>query len=295
MPDIEIRFDRDMLVLSAPLDAALERQGFDAVRDRQFLNLMESDSVLDALRMEAAAGAQCLVAPTSDITTARLAHVRMENSATELAKAAYDIVSQLKPQHLLVEIGPCGLPLDSSSKSSLNENRSQYAAAARLFADKQLDAFFLNGFASTSDLRCALMGVGQVSPRPVIASVDVDEDGKLLGGRETFADALAVMVDFGAAVAGFQTAAAPEQAAALAKQARAQVDAPILAQLFVRERAPRQGGPTPQYPYYCADAMEGAALKLFAAGVQFLRATGQATPAYTGALVATVGGLDVRL
>ena len=41
--------------------------------------------------------------------------------------------------------------------------------------------------------------------------------------------------------------------------------------------------------------MEGAAVKLYAAGVQFLRATGQATPAYTGALVATVSGLDVRL
>ena len=179
MPDIELRFNRDMLVMSAPLDAALERQGFDAERDRQYLNLMESDSVLDAMRMEAAAGAQCLVTPTSDITTARLAHVRMENNASELAAAAHDIVAQQKPQHVIVEIGPCGLPLDASSKASLNENRSQYAAAARLFADKQVDAFFLNGFASTSDLRCALMGVGQVSARPVIASVDVAADGSL--------------------------------------------------------------------------------------------------------------------
>lgn len=295
MPDIELRFNRDMLVLSAPLDAALERQGFDAERDRQYLNLMESDSVLDAMRMEAAAGAQCLVTPTSDITTARLAHVRMENNASELAAAAHDIVAQQKPQHVIVEIGPCGLPLDASSKASLNENRSQYAAAARLFADKQVDAFFLNGFASTSDLRCALMGVGQVSARPVIASVDVAADGSLPGGRETLADALAVMADFGAAVAGFQTPAAPDAAAMLAKQVRDQVDAPILVQLVVRERAPRQGGPTPENPYYCADAMEGAAVKLYAAGVQFLRATGQATPAYTGALVATVSGLDVRL
>ena len=79
------------------------------------------------------------------------------------------------------------------------------------------------------------------------------------------------------------------------EQVRDQVDAPILVQLVVRERAPRQGGPTPENPYYCADAMEGAAVKLYAAGVQFLRATGQATPAYTGALVATVSGLDVRL
>ena len=29
MPDIELRFDKDMLVLSAPIDAVLARQGID--------------------------------------------------------------------------------------------------------------------------------------------------------------------------------------------------------------------------------------------------------------------------
>ena len=39
--------------------------------------------------------------------------------------------------------------------------------------------------------------------------------------------------------------------------------------------------------------MMPAALVLRAVGVQFLRAAGQATPAYTGVLAATVAGLDV--
>ena len=34
-------------------------------------------------------------------------------------------------------------------------------------------------------------------------------------------------------------------------------------------------------------------VRLRAQGVQFLRASGAATPAYTGALLATVGGSDV--
>ena len=45
---------------------------------------------------------------------------------------------------------------------------------------------------------------------------------------------------------------------------------------------------------YTPDTMANAAVKLYGAGVQFLRATGEATPAYTGALAATVMGLDVR-
>ena len=41
------------------------------------------------------------------------------------------------------------------------------------------------------------------------------------------------------------------------------------------------------------DTMEMAAARLREAGVQFLRATGAATPAFTGALAAAVSGLDV--
>ena len=51
MPDIALRLNKDMLVLSAPLHAQLERQGF-AARDVEFVTLLESDSVRDALRLE---------------------------------------------------------------------------------------------------------------------------------------------------------------------------------------------------------------------------------------------------
>ena len=161
MPDIELRFNKDMLVLSAPVDAMLARQGVDVARDRQYLNLMEPDAIHDALNLEVMAGAQCLVTTTEDITQARLAHVRMEGDAAKLAHAALDIACDLKPQHVLAEIGPCGLPLDASSKASLNECRGQYAQAARAFEEDRIDAFFLNGFTNVADLKCALMGVAQ--------------------------------------------------------------------------------------------------------------------------------------
>ena len=82
MPDIQLRFHHDMLVLSAPVDVTLSRQGINAARDRQYLNLMEPDVVTDAMRLEGIAGAQCLVAPTEDITNARLAHARSRSTRT---------------------------------------------------------------------------------------------------------------------------------------------------------------------------------------------------------------------
>ena len=55
-------------------------------------------------------------------------------------------------------------------------------------------------------------------------------------------------------------------------------------QLAVAEHDPKQGEPTKENPYYCPDVMVQAAARLRGAGAQFLRATGEATPAYTGAL-----------
>lgn len=293
MPDIQLRFHKDMLVLSSPVQPVLERQGFDAEADLEYATLFESEAVHDALQLNKIAGAQCLVACTEGITPARLAHHGMEGRSEELARAAVEAVQELQPQHLLAEIGPCCLPLDPTSKASLNEHRDQYARAARAFEGLQLDALFLNGFRNTTDLKCALMGVRQACDTPVFASVNVEADGVLSGGRETLEDALGVMLDFEASVAGFATAAPLGSALGFARRAAGAGSLPVLAQLHVGKDNPRQGEATPENPYYCADVLVDAGVQLRAAGVQFLRAVGKATPAYTGALVAASEGFDV--
>ena len=250
-------------------------------------------AVRDALRLNKMAGAQCLVANTEGIAPARLAHRGMEDRAAEIVRTGLSLARELKPQHVLVEIGPCGLPLDAASKSSLNENRDQYARAARACDGQEFDAFFLNGFANPADLKCALMGVRQVSGAPVYASVDVDADGMLADGRHTLEDALAVMVDYEASVVGFATAAPLDAAVTFARRASGAGRLPVLAQLIVREHNPKQGDVTHENPYYCPDVLVGAAVQLRAAGAQFLRAAGAATPAYAGALAAASEGFDV--
>lgn len=341
MPDIDLRFGKDMLVLSAPLDAALARQGVDLSVDRQYLNLMEPDSIRDALRFEVMAGAQCVVTSTEDITRARLAHIRMDSDAAKLAQAAVKVANEVSPQHVLAEIGPCGLPLDASSKASLNENRAQYADAARAFGDDGLDAFILNGFFSLADLKCALMGVAQVSGKPVFASVTLGTEEELAATRPypskaeqadsaslgesaflqglepvdlshestavsfsqkaldpaLWPEAIDAMADLGASVVGFECAGTIARAVNFATIAAGRTNLPLLAQLRVSKEAASDASRALAAPEeiddFAVDTMERAAVRLYGAHVQFLRATGMATPAYTGALAATVRGLDV--
>ena len=292
MPDIQLRFHKDMLVLSAPVDAALRARGFEDMQEREMLLATEPETVFEPLRLDMMAGAQCLVLPTEGITRARLAHVRADDAGQAIADAALALAAKLSPQHVLAEIGPTGLPLDVTSKTSLVSNRDQYAQAAQLFDPARIDALFLNGLKGADDLRCALMGVRKVSDVPVFASVTVDEHGTILGHRDSMEAAFAVMEEYGADVAGIQTAAGIDDVVALVRRMGEACSLPLLVQLDVKQvhaRDPHDGT-----PYWCADLAMHAAPPLRQAGAQFLRATGNATAAYTGALVAATLGLDAR-
>ncbi len=284
MSDIALRFHKDVLVLSAPPVVALERLGVDTAADLEFTLLFEPDTVEEAYRLEAMGGAQCLVTATAGLTPARLTRVRMEEQGPQLARVALEALAPFKPQHVLVELGPCGLPLDPSAKASLMEHCDQYARAGRMFDGLEFDGFFLNGFGDCTSLKCALMGLAKVSDAPTFASVDVDGAGMLPSG-ETLEDAVRVAEELGAAVVGFQTAADADEAAKLCARACAAgtLELPVMAQMAVE----------PGGAYGNADALADAAAVLCAAGAQFLRASGQATAACTGALVAATLGMDV--
>lgn len=301
MADIQLRFNRDLLVLSSPMRAQLERLGMDADQTGEMTLLIEPEVYEELYALECAAGAQCLVADTAGLTPARLAHARMDGAGERLAKTALEIVQAQNPQHILAELGPCGLPLDPSSKASLNETRDQYVRAAGFFADEEdgFDAYFLNSFESTAELKCALMGMRKVTDKPIFASVSMTDGpgGMSLAGRpsETLHDAVSVMAEYGAQVVGFSVAADLAVACALVREAQSAVAMlPILVQLDVRAVDPAQEQPTAENPYFEPDTMVDAADALKEAGVQFLRAVGNATPSYTGALVAATLGDSVN-
>ena len=298
MPDIEQRLHTDMLVVSAPIDAALARQEVDLAQDYEYLLVTEPDAIVEALRMELLAGAQCLALPTRDMTPAKLAHHGATDRLPALARAAYGLVHggeearPLTPQHLLVEIGFCGLPLDASSKSSLNEHRDQYARSVRAFeACGPFDAYLFSGFRDATALKCALMGARQATDRPVFACVDAAPDGFLASGRGAIEDVAAVAAEYGANAFGIATDAPIDAVIGLVRRCRAAIDLPVIVEVDVREAERRVPGALQAQAVPTADELARAALDLRAAGAEFLRAGGAATPAYTGALAAVVTGL----
>jgi len=142
-------------------------------------------------------------------------------------------------------------------------------------------------------MQCALMGIASVSDLPVFVSVDVDACGNI-GGREShdFESSMQLMAEYGASVVGFSTGVDLNDTVALLERAKQIVDRPLLVQLQVKRVDPKQQEPTEENPYFCPDVMIEAAGALRKAGAQFLRAAGNATPAYTGMLATAIDGFD---
>ena len=324
MPDIQMRFHRDMLVLSSSLCAALARQGVDVEHNLEYTVLFEPETLREVMRMEKAAGAPVVVLPTRNITPAQLLKRNMEDKASELVECALRVARSLCFQHMLVEVAPCGLPLDTSSKSSLTEHKNQYVRVARAIDNQEFDAYFLNNFHSVVELKCALVGLRQVTSRPIFACVQVNAQGNVIAQnaaaqnaavqdaavqgaaaqnaaaqssvtQDTIEEAAQVMQDFEASVAGFSTPAPLENVCAIAKRLAQSCDLPLLAQLEVSKPDSKQLHPTPENPYYCAADMVDISLALRNEQVQFLRAARNATPAYTAALHTLMSHVDVKL
>lgn len=309
MSDIQMRFHKDMLVLSGHFDAQLKAQGLACEQGRELLNVLEDDSLLEIYRLEKAAGAQCLVTNTSGITRARLAHQRLEERACELAQAALQLVRELSPQHIIFELGPCGLPLDPSQASSLKQTREQYAQVARDLKQCAFDAYLLGGFASRADLQCALMGIRMVSTTPLMVCLQSaqNEAGEIVPLDSSWDELACLCEDYGADVFGFASAAAPGQIAETFRNVRGFTSLPLFAELVVgrnSDAAHRKdiqavhtdtiGMPhSPAGAYSYPESVADAALCLREAGVQFLRASGESRPAHTAALAASISGLDV--
>lgn len=295
MADIQMRFNKDMLVLSTSFDRTFKQQGFDIDTEEAYVDLCEPELIEQAYQLEKMIETPVLCTPTECITNARLAHEKFEGRGPEIAQMAWDTVDAAVPQHALAVIGPAGLPLDESSATSLKALRKQYQDAVSELIVYPFDAIYFSGFTSGYDAQCALMAARAVYDGPVFLSFALTDEGELPTKTHTFAQAVQLADEYGASVIGFTSGARIEKLEAIVETLRSHTDKPLLAELVVRELIERALNPDQDNPYYSPDTMIEAAVKLHAWGIQFIRAAGMASPAYTASLVATLSGLDVVL
>lgn len=292
MPDISLRFNKDMLVLSTPIDYQLKAQGFNTSTDREYVCLCESELIEETYKLEQVLETPCFVSATEGITRARLAYSRFENQADDMARIAYETAAKFSPQHVFAVIGPTGLPLDSTMSSSVKQSVQQYKQATEVLMQYPFDAIFFSGFSNVADVRCALQGAKEVFDGPIMITIAPDDEG-LLYDEVTLAEGFFACKEEGADVIGFVSYASPtvmkEYAGILAEV----TDRPKICEIGIKENTSRLADPTDDNPYPNPDTVFDVAQVLRREGIQFLRCIGAARPSYTGSLLAAVMGTDV--
>lgn len=292
MPDIALRFNKDMLVLSTPIDYQLKAQGFTNPGDREYVALCEPDLIEEVYKVEKIMDTPCLVTATEGITRARLAYSRFEKQADDMARIAYEVGSSFMPQHLIAAVGPTGLPFDVTMASSVKQSIQQYRDAALTLSQYPFDALYFSGFSVLGDAQCALKGAREVFEGPLFISLVTSSESDF-SSDVALVEGVHVCEQAGADVIGIVSAAKPEVLVHLVSLVRKTTTKPVLCEVFINKKDARQLEPTDENPYPTPDELFGAACALQKVGVQFLRASGAATPAYTGALNAAVQGMDV--
>lgn len=292
MPDIQLRFHRDTLVLSSdlvhvPAESNAAPQLATQLEDAL---LLDSESIEQRFRLEKSAGAACLCVPCKGLSARYLSvQAAREDHAQRLAKQLFALIAQLAPTHVVAEITPLEIPFDASSAASLREQRDAYAFIARALKNIPLDMVLLSRFPSFELAKCALVGIKKVLDVPCAASVSAHA----YAGSSNTSALIQSLCDLELSVFGWHVPYNDDNLISLFQETRRACKVPLLCEFSMASCSKQQNNRASSLTFL-SDALVKQAEQVYALGVQFFRVTESPRAALTAALTASIQGLDVR-
>ena len=230
MPDIALRFHKDMLVAEGAMGTMLTRQGMPAGECPMFLNVLDPEMVLEVHRYYHLAGAHCAISNSFGGTRAKLAAYGLEDRLEELNIAAVKLAAHHKPQHVLADMGPCGLVMEPLGDATYDEMFAQYYEQAVALAKANPDAILIETMTDIADARCALLACKSACDLPVIVSCTFGENGRMdLSGTDP-ATAAIILEACGADAVGMNCGLGPDNMFPLLEAMAQATSLPLIAQ-----------------------------------------------------------------
>ncbi|NTU88717.1 MAG: dihydropteroate synthase [Actinobacteria bacterium] len=291
MPDIELRFGKDMLICEGAMGTMLQRQGMPAGACPEHLNVLDPEMVIEVHRYYHLAGAHCAITNTFGGTRAKLREYGLEDRLEELNLAGVMIAKQVHPEHVLADVGPCGLVMQPLGSATFEEVFAQYFEQISVLAKAEPDAILIETMVDISDARAAVLAARAACDLPVLVTCTFDESGRMdLSGTDP-ATAAVILEAAGADAVGLNCGLGPAQIYPLLCAMSAATKLPLIVQ-------PNAGLPTldandntifPGTPEEMAEWGE----KFREVGAQLVGSCCGSTPAFTGALNAALADRDV--
>lgn len=307
MADIALRLGRDVLVTQGPMGTQLMAQGFDGDMPLPMLNLTEPEIVEELHRIYRAAGADCAITNTFMATSANLAPHGLAGSVARINEEGVRLAREQGFPHVLVSVGPCGVEVEPGSGLAVlrafeaqasGEARAAgdwpagYGAAVEQYAEQiaalaagDPDALLLETFTSLDDALAAVEAARRTCDVPVIASMAFCE--KAEAAPE---EAAAALERAGVAAVGCNCMEIDACVDAIERM-RGACKLPLIARPSAGIPAEQPDGSL-KWPAG-ADDFAAASVRLLRAGARIIGCCCGGTPAATGAIYATVGGVQM--
>ena len=181
MADLNLRLGLDVLTIAENARGILLQSGLDVDSDANLTFAVEPEVIESAIAEDLRTGAQCMVTNVINFNPSALRKMKALDEAEILAKKSAAMTQNKQVQHPLVRIFPSELPLDQTSKQSLNEHADEYKFVAKLFDKLPIDGFLLHEFENETELKCALIGLRKASDKTILYDKRIFEssDGRL--------------------------------------------------------------------------------------------------------------------
>ena len=291
MPDIQNRFNIDMLVLEGAMGTMLQRAGVQPGTCNEFLNIIEPDIIAQIHANYHMVGADCATANTFCASRPKLTEYGLEDQLEEINRRGVELARQGGAPHVLADMGPTGLVLAPLGTATFEEVFAVYEEQARALALGNPDAFILETFTDIAELRIAVLACKSVSDLPVIASATFGKNGRMDLSGTTPEQAAIILKAAGADAVGLNCGLGPDQMLPLVAEMASATTLPVFAQ-------PNAGLPTvnpisgkTEYPG-TPDEMARFAIAARQAGAQGIGSCCGSSPSYTGAIAVEISGRD---
>jgi len=175
------------------------------------LNLTRPELVTRVYREYAEAGAEVIETNSFGANRIRLARFGLENQAGEINRRAAEVAREaVKGRGVFVggSVGPLSLrPADG--EYTLDDRKAIFREQIGALLEGGCDLIFLETFPALDELLLALGVFRSLSSLPVVTSMAVSEEGRLLSG-ESFAEAVKILRGAGADIAGINGTCGPQ-------------------------------------------------------------------------------------
>ena len=179
--------NKSQILLSGPTGSLLYDKGIFINKSFEEVNLSQPELVSQIHQEYLHAGAQIIGTNTWAANFCKLKSFGLENKVREINFAGAQLAKNAYPDKsywVAGVIGPLGVRLEPWGPTSLNEAKDFFKSQIIALIEGGIDLFLLESFVDLFEIQQAILAIKETSKIPIIAMMEVNEEGQSLYGTD---------------------------------------------------------------------------------------------------------------